>query len=100
LLENVPSFTEMNTCNTCNCVTVRRNVLCIINYTIIYEKGIRFLQEALNEGFDIHRTCFGKSQQSNIAHGLHLIIETECSDQRSIMLFEYPVELCVTATDV
>jgi len=43
LLENVPSFTEMNTCNPYNRVKVRRNVLCIINCTIIYEKGIRFL---------------------------------------------------------
>jgi len=92
LLEDVPSFTEINTCDTCNRVKLRRNVLYInINYTIIREKGIQFLQEALNE--DIRRTCCGKSQQSNIVHGPHLIIETECGDQRSIMLSDYPVNL-------
>jgi len=62
---------------------------------IIYEKGIRFLQKALNEEFDNHQTCFGKSQQSKIAR-LHLIIETERSDQKLTVLFVYPVELCVT----
>ncbi|CAL1672755.1 unnamed protein product [Lasius platythorax] len=97
LLEDVPSFTEMNTCDTCNRVIIRRNVLYInINYTIIREKGMRFLQEALNEGLNMHRICCGKPQQSNIMYGPHLIMETEYGDQRSTMLSEYPVELCVT----
>jgi len=99
LLEDVPSFTEINTCNTCKRVILRRNVLCSnINYTIISEKGMRFLQEALNEGFDIHRKCCGKTQQSNITYGPHLIIETQCHDKKQLttMLSEFPTEIHVT----
>jgi len=97
LLEDVPSLTEISTCDTCNHVKMRKNVLYTnINYTIIREKGIQFLYEALNERHDIQRICYGKSQQSKIIYGPHLIMETECGDQRLTMLSEYPVELRVT----
>lgn len=96
LLDDVPSFTEINTCDTCNRVKISKNFLCNLNYMIIRKKGMRFLEEALNEGFDIYRTCCGKSQQSNITYGPHLIMETDYGDQRSTMLSEYPVELRVT----
>ncbi|EFN61482.1 hypothetical protein EAG_00622, partial [Camponotus floridanus] len=97
LLEDVPSFTVTNTCGICNRVKIRRNVIYInINYTIINEKGMRFLQEALHEEFDTHRLCCGKSQQSNIMYGPHIIMETECGGQKLTMLSDYPIELHVT----
>lgn len=97
LLDDVPSFTKINTCDTCNRVIIRKNVSYTnINYTTISEKGMQFLQKALNEEINVHRICCGNSQKSNIIYGPHLIIETECGDQRLVMLSEYPVELHVT----
>lgn len=99
LLEDVPSFTEINTCDICNRAKIRRNFICNVNYNIIREKGVQCLIEAINEELDIYRTCCGKSIKSNIAYGPHLIIEIDCGEQRLIKLIDFPLELHITCNN-